>query len=162
MKFLSLMPLQKGNKWHQRWFLSLFYSLHFLDCNLKTNHIFIAINGCSQQCFITINGTFSCVYLCVFTSKLWWLYLLWHWIQANQKWHYSAPIEQKDLPLQALHSNKRPISSLLDSFPLTWLYLHTCVCPLWNRADPCSGLKRSTSQEMFLKAVNSLPSHLQH
>lgn len=54
------------------------------------------------------------------------------------------------------------ISSLLESLPLTWLYLHTCVCPLWNRAEPCSGLKRSTSQEMFLKAVNSLPSHLQH
>lgn len=38
----------------------------------------------------------------------------------------------------------------------------TCVCPLWNRAEPCSGLKRSTSQEMFLKAVSCLPSHLQH
>lgn len=46
--------------------------------------------------------------------------------------------------------------------PLTWICLHTCVCPLWNRAEPCSGLKRSTSQEMFLKAVSSLPSHLQH
>lgn len=46
--------------------------------------------------------------------------------------------------------------------PLTWICLHTCVCPLWNRAEPCSGLKRSTSQEMLLKAVSSLPSHLQH
>lgn len=53
-------------------------------------------------------------------------------------------------------------SSLIQSFPLTWICLHTCVCPLWNRAEPCSGLKRSTSQEMFLKAVSSLPSHLQH
>ena len=40
--------------------------------------------------------------------------------------------------------------------------LHTCVCPLWNRAEPWSGLKRSTSHEMFLKAVSSLPSHLCH
>lgn len=37
----------------------------------------------------------------------------------------------------------------------------TCVCPLWNRAEPCSGLKRSTSHEMFLRSVNCLPSHLQ-
>lgn len=40
--------------------------------------------------------------------------------------------------------------------------LHTCVCPLWNRAEPWRGLKRSTSQEIFLKAVSSLPSHLSH
>lgn len=38
----------------------------------------------------------------------------------------------------------------------------TCVCPLWNRAEPCNGLKRSTSHEMFLRSVNCLPSHLQH
>lgn len=39
--------------------------------------------------------------------------------------------------------------------------LPTCVCPLWNNAEPCSGLKRSTSQEMFLRSVSCLPSHLQ-
>lgn len=38
----------------------------------------------------------------------------------------------------------------------------TCVWPLWKRAEPWSGLKTSTSQEMLRRDVRSLPSHLSH